>query len=567
MSSSPLPDHWKALGLDRTADAATIKSTYRKLVLKCHPDKVTDETLKAQKQDEFHKIQQAYETLSDEDRKRTYEAELKLEALRQEKLARTGGADPKTTRFDVRTSSGQRFNTEERRPRSYEADRKPSRATYEDDRYHDTRKYETYDAYPKPSTSSRSTREKESKSTRSTNDRTRSDRNKTRDREERSNRRFVGPDSDGSSTDDKSHHEERVRRREREEERRRDDERRKEEDRRREDARRREDERRRDEERRRDDERRKADDRERRHAEEPRKTSVQPKDKETMEEAIRYIQSKSMRASSRDYEGSRVRREVRPEAPRRSSARPSRGGPEVVSWSSSDPPPFKHSSSSPADLHIPIRSMPQRSFTDTSRDHRRADTSPPPTLSRSSTMPSIPNTSARRTTRVYRDDVIPEHASPDRDYPSVPTPSSTKTYYYTADPSMPGVVPVSFRPDDVQPRHVVREPTRHHRSPSPIKTRPPIGVNRPVSGSTTSASYAVPKGRSSRNVSPVRGGEERGRSSRPLYGERQMSFEPHEIQYAKQYSKDDVRYAPRSRETDDYPRSKPGISRTATYVY
>jgi hypothetical protein len=108
----------------------------------------------------------------------------------------------------------------------------------------------------------------------------------------------------------------------------------------------------------------------------------------------------------------------------------------------------------------------------------------------------------------------------------------------------------------------VREPTRRHRSPSPIKTRPPIGVNRPVPGSISTTSYAIPKGRSSRNVSP-----ERGRSGRPLFGERQTSFEPHEIQYAKQYSKDDVRYAPRSREADEYPRSKPGFSRAATWVH
>ena len=315
-----------------------------------------------------------------------------------------------------------------------------------------------------------------------------------------------------------------------------------------------------DRERRREEERRKLDDRERRYAEEPRRTSVQPKDKKAVEQAMRYIASKSGRASSRDYEASRSRREVRPEAPRRSSARPSRGGPEVVEWSGA-PPPFMHSSSSPADIHIPIRSAPQRSFTDTSRDHRRVDASPPPALNRSSTMP---NTSARRTTRMYREDAIPEHASADRDYPSVPTPSSTKKYFYTADPAIPGVVPVSFRPDDLQPRHVVREPIRRHRSPSPIKTRPPMGANRPSAGSTSTASYAVPKGRSSRNVSPVRGVEERGRSARPLFGERQMSFEPHEIQYAKQYGKEDVRFAQRPRETDDYPRSKPGLSRTAT---
>ncbi|OCK84225.1 heat shock protein DnaJ, partial [Lepidopterella palustris CBS 459.81] len=68
--TSPLPpDPYAALGVPESADSATIKSTYRKLVLKCHPDKVTDESLKKQKQEEFHKIQQAYEIIGDEEKR------------------------------------------------------------------------------------------------------------------------------------------------------------------------------------------------------------------------------------------------------------------------------------------------------------------------------------------------------------------------------------------------------------------------------------------------------------------------------------------------------------------
>lgn len=161
MSSEPLPDHYRALGIDRSADAATIKKTYRKLVLTCHPDKVTDPALKAQKQDEFHKIQQAYETLSDETRRATYEAELKLAQLRREKLARTASGstvEPKTARFDVKTAGGAtyttngapRYSTEERTP----SGAKSSRAyEHDDERYYDSRRKteESYFPSPRPS--------------------------------------------------------------------------------------------------------------------------------------------------------------------------------------------------------------------------------------------------------------------------------------------------------------------------------------------------------------------------------------------------------------------------------
>lgn len=83
MSHLP-PDPWKALGVNRSADKAEIRSTYKKLVLKCHPDKVQDPTLKAQKQDEFQKVQQAYELLIDDTERTKYEEQLKLAELRKQ---------------------------------------------------------------------------------------------------------------------------------------------------------------------------------------------------------------------------------------------------------------------------------------------------------------------------------------------------------------------------------------------------------------------------------------------------------------------------------------------------
>ncbi|KAL1872733.1 hypothetical protein Daus18300_004279 [Diaporthe australafricana] len=90
--SAPLPpDPYQALGVDLSADAGVIKTAYRKLVLKCHPDKFPDPLLKAQKQDEFQRVQQAYEILGDEDRKRDYDLEVKAKKLKEE-LAKRGGS-------------------------------------------------------------------------------------------------------------------------------------------------------------------------------------------------------------------------------------------------------------------------------------------------------------------------------------------------------------------------------------------------------------------------------------------------------------------------------------------
>ncbi|KAJ4313949.1 hypothetical protein N0V94_006697 [Neodidymelliopsis sp. IMI 364377] len=586
MSSEPLPDHYKALGIDKTADAATIKKIYRKLVLTCHPDKVTDEALKAQKQEEFHKIQQAYETLSDETRRATYEAELKLAQLRREKLARTASGstvEPKTARFDVRTAGGAsytangppRYATEERRPSGTTSSR-----TYEheDDRYYDGRRKTEADSYftsQRPSPSSRSSREKEApRSARSSkDDRTRSSTAKARDSERRDRTGRFPVDSEGSSADEKARYEREYKRRS-------DDEthRRAAEDRRKED--------------------RRYDDYENST---PRKLSVQEKE----QDAIRYIyksraeveanvRPSPVRTTSRDYyEPSRTsrHREVRPEpAPRRSSARPKersgmpsrrdseRGIPEVVDW---ERPSFKPSLSSPAEIRIPSSTTPQRSNTD--REYRRSERSPPraPGLSRSATMPTVPasEASSRRDTKTYsRPSGLRNEAnsSPERAaYPSVPAPQSSSKTYYSYNPTDGGVKPMDLPPPH---RTILREPERmRQRSPSPIG-RPPMGANRP--GLHTSKTYAP--GRSSRQSSPVR--EERGRSSRMDRGargygevdseytrrkaaERQTSFSPHHVSYSPNYGPEDVRWAPRSREAEQYSRGKPMLSRTSTTVY
>src|SRR5436305_14252963 len=90
MSSSPPPDPYKTLGVSKDATLSSIRSAHRKLVLQCHPDKIKDESLKAAKQDEFQKVQQAYEILSDENRRAQYDNQVKLQELRRE-MGRAGG--------------------------------------------------------------------------------------------------------------------------------------------------------------------------------------------------------------------------------------------------------------------------------------------------------------------------------------------------------------------------------------------------------------------------------------------------------------------------------------------
>ncbi|KAJ9133204.1 DnaJ-domain-containing protein [Coniochaeta hoffmannii] len=82
MSNLP-PDPWRVLGIEKSADKSEIRTAYRKLVLKCHPDKVQDPTLKAQKQDEFQKVQQAYELLNDDTERAKYEEQVKLAEMRK----------------------------------------------------------------------------------------------------------------------------------------------------------------------------------------------------------------------------------------------------------------------------------------------------------------------------------------------------------------------------------------------------------------------------------------------------------------------------------------------------
>ena len=103
MSLPHQQDPYRALGISKDADLSAVKSAYRKLVLKCHPDKIQDPTLKAVKQDEFQKVQQAYELLSDETQRMRYDEQMKLYELRKE-MGRGGPPGQSVFDYEVRTA-------------------------------------------------------------------------------------------------------------------------------------------------------------------------------------------------------------------------------------------------------------------------------------------------------------------------------------------------------------------------------------------------------------------------------------------------------------------------------
>ncbi|OJD36324.1 uncharacterized protein BKCO1_12000135 [Diplodia corticola] len=225
---SPLPpDPYAALGLSKDADSTAIKTAYRKLVLKTHPDKFPDPTQKAEKSAEFHKIQQAYEILGDDDKRERYNAQVRLAELRKEAMERQharGAAKAETSRpspaanYDVRTPSGSTaYPPRGPSSRAYEEPR-PREYYDEEDRYDEPR--------PKPRSAKHSygytTRgREETSSSRRTSfvnvfvpTSSRGDRAKTRDqtkRRDREEKKFV-PVYNDSDSDERYRQEERRKR-------------------------------------------------------------------------------------------------------------------------------------------------------------------------------------------------------------------------------------------------------------------------------------------------------------------------------------------------------------------
>ncbi|CAI7573503.1 unnamed protein product [Penicillium glandicola] len=88
MSSPPDIDPYAVLGVAKDATIPEIRAAHRKRVLKCHPDKIQDESQRIAAQDEFQKVQQAYELLSDDVRRTKHDQKAKIAELKRELLER-----------------------------------------------------------------------------------------------------------------------------------------------------------------------------------------------------------------------------------------------------------------------------------------------------------------------------------------------------------------------------------------------------------------------------------------------------------------------------------------------
>jgi DnaJ-related protein SCJ1 len=88
-------DYYEILGISRDASASQIKKAYRKLALQYHPDKHPG----AENQKRFEELANAYEVLSDPDKRRLYDQY-------GEEGLKSGGATHFTNPFDIFSSFG-----------------------------------------------------------------------------------------------------------------------------------------------------------------------------------------------------------------------------------------------------------------------------------------------------------------------------------------------------------------------------------------------------------------------------------------------------------------------------
>ncbi|PYH97216.1 DnaJ-domain-containing protein [Aspergillus ellipticus CBS 707.79] len=133
MSSAPDIDPYAVLGVPKDVTLPDIKSAHRKLVLKWHPDKIKDESLRSKAQDEFQRVQQAYELLSDDTRRAKYDAKVRLAELQREMKARGVNITTSPSPYSSPRASGSAGAREYRNGRFYEERTPADPSSYFDD--------------------------------------------------------------------------------------------------------------------------------------------------------------------------------------------------------------------------------------------------------------------------------------------------------------------------------------------------------------------------------------------------------------------------------------------------
>ncbi|CAL9003297.1 unnamed protein product [Prunus brigantina] len=68
--------YYAVLGIRRDASFSDIRTAYRKLALKCHPDRARNQAVAGEAKRRFQQIQEAYSVLSDQAKRSIYDAGL-----------------------------------------------------------------------------------------------------------------------------------------------------------------------------------------------------------------------------------------------------------------------------------------------------------------------------------------------------------------------------------------------------------------------------------------------------------------------------------------------------------
>ncbi|OTA90159.1 hypothetical protein M434DRAFT_78334, partial [Hypoxylon sp. CO27-5] len=150
MSSLPF-DPYKILGVSKDVQLPEIRSAYKKLALKCHPDKVQDPKLKEEKQKEFQQVNEAYELLSNEAERTKYDDKVRLEELRRDRgMTSASTSSPRTSKrqetkyYDVREAEPRPSTFSSSSPHNVYGHTPPSRS-WDDEIYN--RRYEEKPRY------------------------------------------------------------------------------------------------------------------------------------------------------------------------------------------------------------------------------------------------------------------------------------------------------------------------------------------------------------------------------------------------------------------------------------
>jgi curved DNA-binding protein CbpA len=591
--NSPLPpDPYNALGLAKDATPESIKKAYRKLALRLHPDKCTEESQKARNTEEFHKVQQAYDIVGDEDKRARYDAQIRLAELRRQNLElRNEGprADVRTAAYGVRTAAprGATFTTrgptreyEDRsRARYYEYDEGAPRTS--------TRKTSDFEyanvkrSSPPRESQRESQRESERNARaraaeREAEERRRTTRTREADVRESRSRKYDGRDE----------YEEDRRRRDRvfeEEERRKKTESAKRPPLRREEV-------------------------HSSYTSTARTTSTERKMEEQVWEAQRHQEARSRPSSHRTASTRDIPQFYDYDSPRRSSAttkdeRTRRTSPGKENERRA-PHLTTHASSPPVMEPSREREVPIRSYTtQTDVDPRRKqdkDTSPPPSFSRSATMPAPPSTS---TSSRRKDSTAAQPSKLRHSQTSVPTEATyappvatpegytTKTYRYTdtgvpvianghkavlREPTAPEARPTSNTAAKMA--NLGPKPSRVYAYPEPVAIRPSVSHTSSTRAvPTTTRSPRSPDRSARRDRERERYSEERTRAANKLYGEsgpgryavrpQPTSYRPEEVSFAKRFDERDVSYSKRGTRDREAEFIRPTMPRSATFAY